>query len=36
VILLDANGKTVDSKDITIVKNYVKEENIDLSKVTFN
>jgi hypothetical protein len=32
---LDAEQKTVESKDITIVKSYVKEENVDLSKVNF-
>jgi hypothetical protein len=35
IFLLDADQKTVESKDITITKNYIKEENVDLSKVNF-
>ncbi|MDD5770218.1 MAG: PKD domain-containing protein, partial [Candidatus Gracilibacteria bacterium] len=36
VYLLDSSGKTTDSRDIVIQKKYIKDEEIDLSKVIFN
>jgi UDP-N-acetyl-D-mannosaminuronic acid transferase (WecB/TagA/CpsF family) len=35
VFLLGADGKVVESKDITIQKPYVKEETVDLNTLTF-
>ncbi|MCD5385045.1 PKD domain-containing protein, partial [Candidatus Gracilibacteria bacterium] len=32
----DKNGNIIDSKDITIVKNYIEQEEIDINSIVFN
>jgi hypothetical protein len=36
VFTLDGSGNTLDSRDIKITKNYIKEEEIDMDTIIFN